>query len=101
MAAPTSPLMRVRVVPKSGSITGWRYPGFASALVGRLFQSDTRLHDPPLDGSDVVVLVEVTVSVALPLTLPLVPTMFVVPAATAVIKPAAVTVAMEGEALVH
>jgi hypothetical protein len=61
----------------------------------------TTLHDPPLDGSVVVVLVEVTVSVALPLTAPLVATMFVVPAATAVIKPAAVTVAIDGEALVH
>jgi hypothetical protein len=61
----------------------------------------TRLHDPPLGGRVVVVLVEVTVSVAVPLTLPLVATMFVVPAATAVIKPAAVTVAMDGEELVH
>jgi hypothetical protein len=60
----------------------------------------TRLHAaPPVGGGAVVV--AVTVSAALPLTLPLVATMFVVPAATAVIKPAALTVATEGDELVH
>jgi len=63
----------------------------------------TRLQAAPPDGGgvddddDVVV----TVTVAFPLTVPLVATMFVVPAATAVIKPAVVTFAMVAEELVH
>jgi len=86
MGVPGSPLIRVMVVPKSGSVTDSRYPGFANGDVTLLLTPSTKPHAASAT----------TETVALPDLPLLVAVTVALPGVNAVTSPADETVATEG-----